>query len=92
VNDVLRKFPQLTITHVTKEAGFPTPMAVKTEGLPNNACLLWIVFGRSRNKAYKWQHVTSVLDEAAANLYRQLLPGFTKLRMLSALPNLPKWK
>lgn len=65
----MHEFPQISLTLVTKEAGFPTPMVIKTEGLPNNACLLWIVFGHCKKRNCKGQHITSISDEVAANLY-----------------------
>ena len=55
VNEVLCKFPKLTLTlmlmltltlmltHVMRTAGFTTPTAMKTEGLPEDACLVWIL-------------------------------------------------
>jgi hypothetical protein len=89
VNECLRKFPKLTLRHVTTEAGFPLPQSINTNGLPDDVCLLWIVFGRCTNRTCKRQHITKVSDDAAANLYRQLLPGFTKLRAMSMLPTPP---
>jgi hypothetical protein len=92
VNEVLRKFPKVTLRHVTTKAGFPLPTLINTNGLPDDACLLWIVFGRCTNKGCKGQHITKVSDDVAANLYHQLLPGFTKLRAMAKLPTLPARK
>ena len=40
-NDVLRKFPAVTLTLVAREAGFATVSDIQTDGLPVNSCMRW---------------------------------------------------
>ena len=80
------------LTHIAMAAGYKGPAALKTTGLKEETCLLWVCFGKCM--AHWWQrtHPATVPHEAAAHLYQQLLPGINKLRTLSELPALPDRK
>lgn len=45
LNNLLVKFPTVSLSHVMAAAGLPSPTALKTDSLPDDACLLWICFG-----------------------------------------------
>jgi hypothetical protein len=92
VDELMRKFPKVTLSHIAIAAGLKNPTALKTDGLQDDTCLLWLVFGGCYHHRCRRLHPASVSNEAAANLYRQLLPGMNKLRALPALPALPPRK
>ena len=92
LNELVQKFPNLTLTHIAMAAGYKGPAALKTTGLKEETCLLWVCFGKCTARWCRRTHPATVSNEAAAHLYQQLLPGINKLRTLSELPALPDRK
>jgi hypothetical protein len=89
VNDMLRKFPKVTLTQVAVAAGLAGAAAITTTGLADNTCLLWVVFGNCPYPKCRRTHPATISTEAAANLYGQLIAGVNKLRAGTALPPAP---
>jgi hypothetical protein len=93
VNEVMQKFPKLSLTHITKARGrFRHTIGGYYHRPARQSMLIVGCLWAIQNKLCRWQHVTSMSDEVAAHVYRQLLPSFTKLRTMAELPDLPKRK
>jgi hypothetical protein len=88
LKELMQKFPNTTLMHIAIAAGYKGPMAIKTNGIKEGTCLLWVCFGKCTARYCRCSHQTMVTNEAATLLYQQLLPGINKLRALSELPAL----
>jgi hypothetical protein len=92
LTEVRQKFPNVTLSHIAIAAGYRGPTALNTSGLTDGTCLLWVCFGKCTAKYCRRTHPPTVPEEAAAQVYQQLLPGIQKLRASTELPALPTRK
>jgi hypothetical protein len=70
----------LTLTDIVMEAGVRGgPLRLDTAGFPNNACLNWVCMGSCKRANCHMNHPTSVGEEAALAVYKQIEPGIKRL-------------